>query len=175
MSNYKLKLPSPTRSIRRSEIVGRLQTLTSRHPILRCRVIQVGSHLYWQHDYTFDPLNHISTRVITNENNKLSMDDALQHIIKEESQKPLLKSLPLWRLIQVLLPSGEIVLIFKIHHCIGDGAFITAMLLPLLDTSVPATPPIVRKRRKFLKEEEILQEGKTFIWKLKKIYFCEYY
>ena len=171
MSNYKLKLPSPTRSIRRSEIVGRLQTLTSRHPILRCRVIQVGSHLYWQHDYTFDPLNHMSTRVVTNDNNKLSMDDALQHIIKEESQKPLLKSIPLWRLIQVLFPSGEIVLIFKIHHCIGDGAFITAMLLPLLDTSVPATPPIVRKRRKFLKEEEILQEGKTFIWKLKRYIF----
>ena len=62
------------------------------------------------------------------------------------------------------------VLVLKIHHCIGDGGFITSLLLPLLDRVKPATPPVVRKRRKFDMEERVNSEGKGCLWKMKRFF-----
>ncbi len=156
-----LRSPQRISRVQRSEIIERLNVLTSRHPILRCRIVRVGSSTYWQNDLTFDASNHITTVA-------LNQDEQVRQVIREESQKPLSSQRPLWRLVQVVLPSGKMVLVLKIHHCIGDGGFITSLLLPLLDKVKPATPPVVRKRRKFDMEERVNSEGKGFLWKMKR-------
>ena len=164
-----LRSPQRISWVRRSEIIERLHALASRHPILRCRIVRVGSSPYWQNDLTFDASNHITT-VALNQDGNVSCEEQVRQVIQEESQKPLSSQRPLWRLVQMVLPSGKMVLVLKIHHCIGDGGFITSLLLPLLDRVKPATPPVVRKRRKFDMEERVNSEGKGCLWKMKRFF-----
>ena len=66
--------------------------------------------------------------------------DELPAAIRQVALRPLPPDRPLWRVIALQRADGTSALLLRVHHCIGDGAFLASALLPLLGVA-PATPP----------------------------------
>lgn len=56
--------PAEPATLREAALLERFGFAASRHPVLRARVVRVGARCYWLPDGSFDPLKHVSCKVL---------------------------------------------------------------------------------------------------------------
>ena len=106
-----------------------------RYPRFRKRVVTGGRGVYWQEHESFDLTEHIFEAP---DAASLDSKEALQRYVGEVASKPLPRDKPLWQLqlIPELVP-GVSAILFRIHHCMGDGIALTPVLFSLMDRDDP--------------------------------------
>ena len=111
---------------------------------LRCRIGGSGQHRYWEHDPAFDLERHI----VVPRTKRLRGPRAVQAYVGREVSRKLDWDHPLWQ-VQVIdrAEEDETLLLFRIHHSIGDGYALLGLLASLVDQPpgrkggpVPPTP-----------------------------------
>ncbi|MEM7585217.1 MAG: WS/DGAT domain-containing protein [Acidobacteriota bacterium] len=108
----------------------------NRFPRFRWRVAQDERGVFWQEALDFDLANHV---VESPEANAIDTKEKLQDYVGALASKPLARELPLWRL--ELIPEfveGISAIVFRIHHCMGDGIALIPLLFSLMDRDNPA-------------------------------------
>ncbi len=107
-----------------------------RFPRFRWRVAQDRRGVFWQEHLDFDLTQHV---VESPQADEIDSKEKLQDYIGSIASKPLARELPLWRL--ELIPEfveGISAIIFRIHHCMGDGIALIPLLFSLMDRDNPA-------------------------------------
>ena len=101
----------------------------------------MGAH--WVTDDAFDIARHVVPLTLKRKNGQ-SERDALQAVCGELAGTPLDPARPLWQFHLVEDYEGGSAMVARIHHCIGDGIALTAVMMSITDGG--ADPP--RRRRK---------------------------
>jgi len=96
----------------------------------RHRVTWAGSTPWWEDDLAFD----LSRHIVAASAEGLTSTQALQRFVGAEASRPLAADRPLW-LIEVVeeFEPGTSALIVRIHHSIGDGMALLAVIFSLMD------------------------------------------
>ncbi len=115
------------------------QRLLDRHPIMRHRIVPSrlpGVMPRWVDDRAFDLTRHISEDVLPHPGDQA----VLQHWCSEERTIPLDRSRPMWHIsvLQGYRGDGSAIHV-RIHHSIGDGLAMMALMLTIMDEYDPAT------------------------------------
>ena len=107
-----------------------------RYPRFTKRVVTGPRGVCWQEHVDFDLADHIFEAP---EADRIDSKEKLQDFVGEMAAKPLPRELPLWQiqLIPELVP-GISALIFRIHHCMGDGIALVPVLFSLMDRDDPS-------------------------------------
>ena len=93
----------------------------------RQRVVETDGHPYWQTDIDFQIENHVLRHALA----APLTEDRLADVVAELGNQPLDPRRPLWALHMVEGSDGALALVFRLHHCIGDGFALThAMATP---------------------------------------------
>ncbi len=102
------------------------------------RVTWRGGTPWWETDPEFDIARHILPASATG----LTSRKALQHFVGSEASRPLPEDRPLWQfeLVEEFEP-GTSALIVRIHHSIGDGMALLAVIFALMDDAVATEEP----------------------------------
>ena len=107
-----------------------------RYPRFSWRVVREGRRLYWQDDTDFDLAEHLFEAP---EAGRIDSKEKLQSYVGELASQPLARHRPLWQM--QLIPEfveGVSAVIFRIHHCMGDGIALIAILFSLMDRDDPS-------------------------------------
>lgn len=96
----------------------------------------------WVDDDAFDLDRHLVEHRLPKPGN----DAQLQKYVATLAAQPLDPDRPLWQFTLVRGYRGTDALVARIHHCIGDGIALVAVLLSLTDHAPPAVPPRRRPR-----------------------------
>jgi diacylglycerol O-acyltransferase / wax synthase len=83
----------------------------------------------WIDDPDFDIDNHLSVIGLPPPGGKQALEDTVSRIMSE----PLDMLRPLWKIYHVYGFDGGSALIFKLHHCLGDGIALIRLLLSVTD------------------------------------------
>ena len=111
----------------------------------RQRVVETDGHPYWDTDVDFQIENHVLRHPLA----APLTEDRLADVVAELGNQPLDPKRPLWAMHRVEGSDGTVALVFRLHHCIGDGfALAHAMATPgggadrapVSDTSGPGAP-----------------------------------
>ena len=113
------------------------ERLLDRHPVMRQRIVPSripGVMPSWVDDRTFDLTRHISEDVLPDPGDQ----SVLQNWCSEERTIPLDRSRPMWH-ISVLqgYRGGGSAIHVRIHHSIGDGLAMMALLVTIMDEYDP--------------------------------------
>ena len=109
--------------------------MAERFPRLTHRVQPSGSGATWEPDPTFDVNAHVHHIAIPAPGDT----HALREMVSDLMSTPLDFSKPLWQ-VHLLENYGEgCVVLFRIHHCIGDGVALVHVMLSSTD-AVPDAP-----------------------------------
>jgi WS/DGAT/MGAT family acyltransferase len=102
----------------------------------RLRVVADGGQRYWE----LDPEFRLERHVVHASCDSLESESELQEFIGRAATEPLPADRPLWQ-VQVVERFGDdsSVVLFRVHHCMGDGLGMLPVLLALLDEA-PALP-----------------------------------
>lgn len=93
------------------------------------RVVRQGDNAWWVDDPHFSLNNHVHVIGLPGRADKR----ALQQLTGDLASTPLDFRHPLWQ-VHVIAPYGDgAALLFRIHHCIGDGSALVQVLLSLAD------------------------------------------
>ena len=115
---------------------------------LRCRITGGGRHRYWEWDPEFD----LSRHIVPHRGRPLHTLEEVKAFVGTEAGRPLDWDHPRWQ-IQVIegLEQDATALLVRIHHSIGDGEALVALLFTLVDEhsshqrsatrAIPAPPP----------------------------------
>lgn len=90
----------------------------------------------WVDDDAFDLDRHLVEHRLP----KPGGDVELQRYVAELAAQPLDPARPLWQFTLVRGYRGTEALVARIHHCIGDGIALVAVLLSLTDNAPPVAP-----------------------------------
>ncbi len=106
-----------------------------RYPRLTKRVVTGPRGVCWQEYADFDIAQHVIQPPAAA---AVDSKEKLQDYVGELAGKPLPRELPLWQihLIPKLAP-GVSAVIFRIHHCMGDGVALAPILFSLMDRDDP--------------------------------------
>ncbi|RKT87961.1 UDP-N-acetylglucosamine:LPS N-acetylglucosamine transferase [Saccharopolyspora antimicrobica] len=134
-----LRLEGPPRSTAewREEISGRIERRASRLPMLTRRlVLRRARRPQWAHDAAIEPGDHLRCREVRGE-------QAAAQVREEFFGTAVATDRPPWELLLLHeTGSGEVSLLAKLHHALGDGVAVTSTLLRLLtDGPHPASTP----------------------------------
>lgn len=113
------------------EIKANLENRLLTIPRFRQRVVtrgRFGRH-HWELDPDFDLEAHVELVSLPEPGG----DRELQELVSELMSVPLDTSKPLWHLHQVDNHKGGTALLWRLHHCIGDGIALMLVLLSLTD------------------------------------------
>ncbi len=107
-----------------------------RYPRLTKRVVTGPRGVCWQEYAEFDIRQHV---IEAPGAASIDSKEKFQDYVGELASKPLPRDLPLWQiqLIPKLVP-GVSAVIFRIHHCMGDGVALAPILFSLMDRDDPA-------------------------------------
>ncbi|MFU8860449.1 MAG: wax ester/triacylglycerol synthase family O-acyltransferase [Cyclonatronaceae bacterium] len=86
----------------------------------------------WIHDPDFHPDNHLQTIGLPAPHGKAELEQVVSDILSS----PLDLSRPLWKVYHVDNYDGGSALIFKFHHCLGDGIALIRLLFSVTDEEV---------------------------------------
>ncbi|MBK9066292.1 MAG: DUF1298 domain-containing protein [Gemmatimonadetes bacterium] len=104
------------------------------------RVRREGARPYWEDDPDFD----IARQIIPAREAGLETRAALQRFVGEEAGRPLPADRPLWQIQLVEQFEGDgSALVVRVHHCIGDGMALVAVIFALMEEMTaehPAAP-----------------------------------
>lgn len=100
-------------------------------PRFRQRVETFPTGLFWVEDRSFDIARHIKRARLPGGGGKA----ALQKYVAELAATPLNMSHPLWQFTLVEDYEGGAALVSRIHHAIGDGMALIAVLMSMTDAS----------------------------------------
>jgi diacylglycerol O-acyltransferase / wax synthase len=108
------------------------------HRRFRQRVEAEGNGASWVTDQAFDLNYHCFETTLANSKKAGGQpgqvgDAELQAYVAELAMQPLNKDRPLWQMILVQNYKGSTALISRVHHCIGDGIALVAVMLSLTD------------------------------------------
>jgi len=97
---------------------------------LRCHITGKGLRRYWERDPDFDIARHI----IPTRGRHLHSIEAIQDYVGQEASQKLDRNHPRWE-IQVIegFDGDATALLVRIHHSIGDGEALVALLFSLMD------------------------------------------
>jgi diacylglycerol O-acyltransferase / wax synthase len=115
------------------------ERLLDRHPIMRHRIVPSripGVMPSWVEDRAFDLTRHISEDVLPDPGDQT----VLQNWCSEERTIPLDRSRPMWHIsvLQGYRGDGSAIHV-RIHHSIGDGLAMMALLVTIMDEYDPTT------------------------------------
>jgi WS/DGAT/MGAT family acyltransferase len=113
------------------EIKAVLETRLLTIPRFRQRVVtkgRFGRH-YWELDSAFDLAAHVDHLNLPEPGG----DRELQELVSRLMSVPLDATRPLWNMHQVDNYKGGTALLWRLHHCIGDGIALMLVLLSLTD------------------------------------------
>lgn len=117
--------------IEQEKLEAILETRLLTIPRFRQRVVtkgRFGRH-YWELDPAFDLAAHLDRVRLPDPGG----DRELQDLVSRLMSRPLDSSRPLWHLHQVENYEGGMALLWRLHHCIGDGIALMLVLLSLTD------------------------------------------
>ena len=106
--------------------------LVAEFPRFRQRVVESWLPLagpWWEDDPVFDLGSHVRHSVLPAPGDQR----ALQEFVAREMAIPLDRSRPLWQLHLVDGYGPGCALVFRVHHCIGDGIALARVMLSLTD------------------------------------------
>ncbi len=108
----------------------------ARYPRLRKRVVTGPRGVCWQEHAGFDIAHHVIQPPAAGD---VDSKEKLQDYIGELASEPLARELPLWQLHLIpRLAPGLSAVIFRIHHCMGDGVALVPILFSLMDRDDPS-------------------------------------
>ncbi|WP_298828271.1 wax ester/triacylglycerol synthase family O-acyltransferase [uncultured Piscinibacter sp.] len=110
----------------------------------------------WVHDPAFDLMRHVVVEPLP-ARRRLGERRALQRRMGELASTPLDAAHPLWQFHLVEDFEGGCAIICRIHHCIGDGVALNAVLMTLADGAAPLQPPRQPRRRAPGRGDALLQ------------------
>lgn len=94
---------------------------------------------HWELDPEFDLRGHLHRVALPDPGDQRALEDMVSDLMST----PLDHSKPLWQAHFIERADGGAALLVRLHHCIGDGVALTALLLTLTDEGGGATPPEV--------------------------------
>ncbi len=115
-------------------IAGRLAERLLRHPHFRARVVEprVGAGVpRWEPDASFDVARHV-------EHVELADEEHLRAFVGQAASRLLDRGRPLWHVYVLDRPGAGTAVLFRVHHCIGDGFALLSVLLALCDEDADA-------------------------------------
>ena len=121
-----LRLP---RAVPRAALLAWIQERAAYCEVLRARVLRCGGECWWLPDLAFEPGRHLRERGV----------ERLAEATHAAALEPLPHDRPLWRVVQLTTGwGGEAAVVLTVHHCIGDGSFLLAVLLAARPAPAPA-------------------------------------
>lgn len=116
-----------------------------RFPRFTRKVVKDG-RLWWEEDSGFDLAAHVFE---TPGAEHIDSREKLQELVGELASKPLPRERPLWQL-QLIprLSDGLSAIVFRVHHCMGDGIAMVPVLFSLMDRDDPAIDAFVEPQVK---------------------------
>lgn len=97
---------------------------------------------YWVRRDAFDPADHLEHIAIPGPYTPETLGKLVGHLF----ERPLDRSRPLWEMILIEgLPGGRHVLLWKMHHCMMDGASGANLVEQLFDMTPDAVRPVPAK------------------------------
>ena len=110
-----------------------LQERLMLHRRFRQKVESEGNAAYWVTDQVFDMDYHCFEVTLPGGTHGQVGDGELQAYVGELAMHALNKDRPLWQMILVQNYKGSTALVSRVHHCIGDGIALVAVMLSLTD------------------------------------------
>ena len=108
-----------------------------RFPRFRWRVVWRGATPHWE----LDPHFNVSRHVVLAEGLENAGKERLQEYIGQLAAEELPTDRPPWQLRLVpKLADGGSALIFRLHHCLGDGVGLVPILFSMMDAPVESSP-----------------------------------
>ena len=103
------------------------------HRRFQQKVETEGNGAHWVSDTAFDLHYHCFETTLPGGSKGQVGDAELQVYVGGLAMEPLNKARPLWQMILVQNYKGSTALISRVHHCIGDGIALVAVMLSLTD------------------------------------------
>jgi diacylglycerol O-acyltransferase / wax synthase len=103
------------------------------HRRFQQKIESEGNTAYWVIDKSFDMGCHCFETTLPGGTHGQVGDVELQAYVGELAMQPLNHDRPLWQMILVQNYKGSTALISRVHHCIGDGIALVAVMLSLTD------------------------------------------
>ncbi|MER6990417.1 wax ester/triacylglycerol synthase domain-containing protein [Saccharopolyspora hirsuta] len=134
-----LRLEGPPRTVHdwHEEIAGRIERRAGQLPMLTRRLaLRRGRRPQWIHDRDVEPRDHLRCREVRGEQAVAAARDQFFSAPVRTDRQP-------WELLLLReTESGQVSLLAKLHHALGDGVAVTSTLLRLLtDDPQPASVP----------------------------------
>lgn len=92
-----------------------------------------GQRFSWEQDPTFDLDSHVVEETLASPGD----DGALQNLVSHWMSTPLDRERPLWMCHLLQNYKGGCALLWRIHHCMGDGLALMLVLLSVTETEPP--------------------------------------
>jgi WS/DGAT/MGAT family acyltransferase len=109
------------------------------HDRFRMRVVEPPLHLgapHWETDPSFDVAAHLHRAALPEPGD----DAALRALVSDLISQRLDFSRPLWQLHLVEGHGAGCALVFRVHHCVGDGIALVRLVLSLTDEAAAGKP-----------------------------------
>ena len=129
--------------ITHAALCARIQDKLLKYERFRQRVELDTLGASWVIDESFDLQRHVPHGKLQREPGQ-SEREALQALVGERANTPLDPDHPLWQFELIDHYEGGSALILRIHHCIGDGIALNAVMMSITDGGMD--PPKRRKR-----------------------------
>ena len=118
------------------------ERMLTRHPVFRERIVAPRNPLAmprWQDDAAFDLDRHLDVTILAEPGDHAQ----LERIVSDQRSTPLDRDHPLWRIHVFQGYRGEASAIHaRIHHSVGDGLALMALMLSLADEFSPGDVPL---------------------------------
>ena len=118
----------------------RMQQRLLVYPRFRQKVVQQALQSFWVEDEHFAIEHHVVRETLVRRRGR-SQQQALQARAAALATTPLDPSRPLWQLHLVERYGQGSALILRVHHCIGDGIALSAVLMSVADDGPDLRPP----------------------------------
>ena len=106
-----------------------------RYPRFTWRVVRAGRRLRWQKLQDFDLENHV---IEAPGAARIDSREKLQDYVGEVASRPLPRDRPLWQMHLISdFNEGLSAVVFRIHHCMGDGIALVPILFSIMDRDDP--------------------------------------
>ncbi len=137
------------------------------HRRFQQKVEPEGNGAYWVTDQAFDLGYHCFETHLPGGTHGQVGDVELQAYVGDLAMQPLSRDRPLWQMILVQNYKGSTALITRVHHCIGDGIALVAVMLSLTDQADGMSAAAAGVRQSMKAEEAAGLESNPWVPYLK--------